>query len=148
MLGHPLPAFGYRSLDLVAHALAASGRPLPFAVIADARRDSWHFVEARAAGALQPLRRLPAGELGAWSGELVMPDGFRVWTPPPRPVAPVPYGLADLWRRQAGAELLRAAPAPDAFSYEDSAYADVDPPDPPRPGQTGARPRRRLNPPP
>ena len=117
-----LPAFAYRSLELVAHDLRSSGTRPPFAVIADARRDTWHWVEVDAGQAVHPWQRVSRDVLAASAGALFMPAGFRVWAPPPRAVGEVPYALAGLWRRQGDADLLQAAPQPDAFLHEDSVY--------------------------
>ena len=65
---------------------------------------------------------MPRAVLAASAGALFMPAGFRVWAPPPRAVGEVPYPLAVMWRRQGGADLLQAAPQPDAFLHEDSVY--------------------------
>jgi tRNA threonylcarbamoyladenosine biosynthesis protein TsaB len=120
---HVLPAFAYRSLELVAQDLRSSGRRTSFAVIADARRDAWHWVEVADGQDLQALRRVPRSVLADFAGDLFMPAGLRVWTPPPRAALEVSYSLAALWRRQSDAELLRPAPEPDAFLHEDSVYA-------------------------
>lgn len=117
-----LPAFAYRSLELVAHDLRGSGTRAPFAVIADARRDTWHWVEVDAGQAVHPCQRVSRAVLAESIGGLFMPAGFRVWAPTPRPVGEVPYALADLWRRQGDADLLQAAPQPEAFLHEDSVY--------------------------
>lgn len=122
ILDHALPAFAYRSLELVAHHLIATGTPAPFAVVADARRETWHCVAVPAAGGPGPLRRMTRAELGSLEGALFMPAGFRAWAPPPRAVVEVPYSLAELWRGRDQAELLRPAPEPEAFLHEDAAY--------------------------
>ncbi len=119
---HELPVFAYRSLELVAQALLAAQTPRPFAVIADARRDTWHCIIVPATGGAGPLRRVPRSELAGLDAALFMPAGFRIWAPPPRVATPVPYGLADLWRDQGQAALLRPAPQPEAFLHEDPAY--------------------------
>lgn len=116
------PAFAYRSLELVALDLAGAGTPPPFAVIADARRDAWHWVESTAANVIGPLQRVPSHTVAPYAGELFMPAGFRVWTPPPRTFRTVSYSPGDLWRRQGGADLLHPAASPDAFLHEDTAY--------------------------
>jgi tRNA threonylcarbamoyladenosine biosynthesis protein TsaB len=116
------PAFAYRSLELVAHDLAGAGTRPPFAVIADARRDAWHWVEVTTSQAVRPLQRVASSVLADFAGDLFTPAGFRVWTPPPRAVGEVPYPLAALWRRQRAADLLQPAPQPDAFLHEDSVY--------------------------
>jgi tRNA threonylcarbamoyladenosine biosynthesis protein TsaB len=104
------PVFAYHSLALVAQAV---GRP-EIHVIADARRDSWHCL---AMGG--PLRRVPTAEL---AGNLLMPDGFRHWTPLPDGVAHTPYVLADLLPRVQEQDLFRAVEAPDAFLHEEPNY--------------------------
>ncbi len=104
------PVFAYSSLALVAHAL---GNP-DLAVIADARRDAWHHYQIGTG-----LRRLAAPAL---TGELVMPEHFRHWSPLPARVGRVPYSLADLLARLAEADLFRATDAPDAFLHEEPNY--------------------------
>lgn len=108
----PRPVFACASLAIVAHAL---GR-VEAGVIADARRDSWHHYQLG-----RGLRRLAAGEL---SGELVMPENFRHWSPLPAGVERVPYSLADLLSlpRVADADLFHATDAPDAFLHEEPSY--------------------------
>jgi tRNA threonylcarbamoyladenosine biosynthesis protein TsaB len=105
------PAFAYCSLALVAHAHPQQD----IAVIADARRDSWHRYTI--GGGLQ---RIPATEL---SGHLIMPDGFRHWSPLPSGVMTTSYDLADLLPRTARGELFRETEAPDAFLHEEPGYA-------------------------
>lgn len=107
----PRPAFAYQSLALVAAALGRRD----IAVIADARRDSWHHFVLGGA-----LRRIPASEL---AGELVMPEHFRTWSPLPSRVQRVPYLLDEIWPRVIDAELLHQADAPDAFLHEEPSYA-------------------------
>ena len=67
----PRPVFAYHALALLAQAL---GRP-DLGLIADARRDAWHFCRLG-----EPVRRVPTAEL---AGPLAMPEGFRHWTPLP-----------------------------------------------------------------
>ena len=107
----PRPAFAYGSLALVAAAL---GRD-EVNVIADARRDTWHVQPLG-----QKLRRVPTAEL---SGELIMPENFRHWTPLPPTLARTPYDVAALLARVPDAELFREAAAPDAFLHEEPSYA-------------------------
>lgn len=121
--GRTLPVFAYRSLELVAHDLRRCGIPAPFAVLADARRDSWHWVDVPAEGAIGPLQRVPKDTVAGFRGLLFTPAGFRAWARPPGEVSTIPYVLADLWRHQVDAGLLRAAPQPDAFLHEDVTYA-------------------------
>jgi len=117
-----LPAFAYRSLELVAHALVAAGTPPPFAVIADARREAWHCIDVTTERGVGPLRRIACAALGSLTGALFMPAGFRAWAPPPRPVVEVPYLLAELWRDREQIDFLHATAQPDAFLHEDTAY--------------------------
>lgn len=106
----PRPIYAYCSLALVAHALGRS----ELSVIADARRETWHHFRIG-----QPLRRIPAGELG---GELVMPAGFRHWSALPAQVTSTPYDLADLLPRVWDVDLLRPIESPDAFLHEEPGY--------------------------
>jgi tRNA threonylcarbamoyladenosine biosynthesis protein TsaB len=107
----PKPVFAYHSLAIVAHALDRAD----LTVIADARRDAWHALSTTS-----PLRRLPTAGL---TGELVMPEGFRHWTPLPPSVARTPYSLADLLPRVIDRDLFRATDEPDAFLHEEPSYA-------------------------
>lgn len=106
----PRPAYAYCSLELVAAARPDSKA----AIIADARRESWHVFQPSTG-----LRRIPTAEL---RGELLMPAEFRHWSALPSGVQSVPYAVADLWRAAAEADLLREAPAPDAFLHEEPSY--------------------------
>ena len=112
----PRPVYAYCSLAVVAHALERND----VTVIADARRDAWHAFSLNSnpnpGGA---LRRVPAAEL---TGELVMPDNFRHWSPLPPNVTRIPYSLADLLPRVAGVDLFHATEAPDAFLHEEPSY--------------------------
>ena len=107
----PRPVFAYHSLAVVAAALGRPGAT----VIADARREAWH---AMTPGSV--LRRLPAAEL---AGELIMPEGFRHWSPLPAGVTHTPYGLAELLPRVADSDLFRPTDAPDAFLHAEPSYA-------------------------
>lgn len=107
----PRPAFAYGSLALAAQALGRDD----VALIADARRDSWH-VQRRD----QPLRRTPTAEL---SGELLMPENFRHWTPLPAGLQRTPYDVAALLAIVPDADLFREASEPDAFLHEEPNYA-------------------------
>lgn len=106
----PRPVYAYGSLELVARAW---GRP-DQAVIADARRDSWHLYRLA-----EGLRRLAPAEL---AGPLVMPEGFRHWSPLPAGVTLVPYRVADLLGTAAEQDLLRSVEAPDAYLHEEPSY--------------------------
>jgi tRNA threonylcarbamoyladenosine biosynthesis protein TsaB len=127
----PRPAYSYCSLELVARALARAENARDFAVIADARRDTWHRVAVDASGNISPLHRVPAAALAAApspsdaGATLVMPAHFRHWSPLPAPaghIRTVPYALADLLPPLADAPLFAPAPEPDAFLHEEPAY--------------------------
>ena len=117
------PTFAYRSLELLARDLQTRATPAPFAVVADARRESWHWVDGAADGSIGALRRVPASDLAAFTGDVLMPAGFRTWARPLLPIATTDYALPVLWLRQRDADLLRPAPQPEAFFHEDVAYA-------------------------
>lgn len=106
----PRPTFTYTSLAVVAHALA---RP-ELAVIADARRDSWHHFQLGTG-----LRRVPTAEL---SGPMAIPDGFRHWTMPPTNVERVSYALSELLPRLVDESFFEPTDAPDAFLHEEPSY--------------------------
>ena len=105
------PVFAYCSLALVAHAL----KQPDVTVIADARRNLWHRFNLEGG-----LSRSPATGL---TGRLVMPDGFRHWSPLPPHVSPTPYVLAELLARTSETNLFRETNAPDAFLHEEPSYA-------------------------
>lgn len=115
----PRPAYAYQSLA-VAGRLAWTQSPRTFAVIADARRDTWHVQNISAAGALSPLQRVSAGELPA--GELLTPENFRAWAPPPRPALSCSYDLAKIFPALAEGDYFRPVDAPDAFQHEAPTY--------------------------
>ena len=87
--------------------------------IADARRDTWHVARLG-----EPLRRVPSTEL---SGECVMPEYFRHWTPLPAALATTSYDLAALLPALAEADVFRATTEPDAFSHEEPTYVTWSP---------------------
>jgi tRNA threonylcarbamoyladenosine biosynthesis protein TsaB len=105
------PVFAYRSLELVARAGAGPGAD----VIADARRDLWHHCTRDGV-----LRRLPAAGL---TGALVMPVGFRHWSPLPPGVGRVPYDVPGLLARAEDDDLFRETGEPDAFLHAEPDYA-------------------------
>jgi tRNA threonylcarbamoyladenosine biosynthesis protein TsaB len=75
----PHPVYSYCSLELVARALARAENARDFAVIADARRDTWHRVAVDASGNISPLQRVPAAELGdaGAAGEIPNPKSQK-----------------------------------------------------------------------
>lgn len=106
----PCPVYAYGSLSVVAHRL---NRP-EIAVIADARRDSWHCQRLG-----QALQRLATSEL---EGEFYQPAGFRHWSTPPHGVQLTGYDLAEMLPAVAEADLFSLTNAPDAFLHEEPRY--------------------------
>ena len=92
----PAPVFAYRSLRVAALAQART-IPGPFAVVADARRDSWHAVRVAADGVATDVLRLSREELSTWTEPLFTPAGFRAWAQPPRPAATCAYDCASMF---------------------------------------------------
>lgn len=115
----PRPVFTYQSLALAATAEWRRA-PRPFAVIADARRESWHMQTVAADGTLSPPQRLPTAELP--SGEWLMPTGFRVWSKPPATLGACSYDLATLTAVMPDAPLFRSVETPDALQHEAPDY--------------------------
>lgn len=116
---HARPVFAYCSLAAVAYALVATEKARNFAVIADARRESWHHVSVDGAGQVSALTRVPRAAL---AGPLITPAGFRHWSTPPDDVRIVPYPLSDLLPVIDTAPLLRPTSEPDAFLHEEPTY--------------------------
>lgn len=106
----PRPVFAYSSLALVAHALADPSA----AVIADARRESWHHFQLG-----RGLRRIPMSEL---TGDVIMPEHFRNWSLLPPNVRRTPYSVDELLTAAPDADLFRETPSPDAFLHEEPSY--------------------------
>jgi len=115
----PRPAYTYQSLA-VAASFAWRQSPRALAVIADARRDTWHVQAMDATGRLAPLQRIAATGLPA--GELLTPENFRAWAPPPRPAAACSYDLAKIVPTLADGDYFRATGTPDAFQHEAPEY--------------------------
>lgn len=108
----PRPAYAYQSLA-VAGRLAWTELPRVFAVIADARRDTWHVQAVGPDGAQPALRRVAVAELP--TGELVTPENFRAWAQPPREAGRCSYDLAKIFPAVGDGDLFHLADAPDAF---------------------------------
>lgn len=115
----PRPVFAYQSL-----ALAASAEwrrtPRRLAVIADARRESWHTQLVAADGTLGVMGRFSAAELPV--AERLMPAGFRVWSKPPADLVSCSYDLSVLTGAIADADLFRSVELPDALQHEAPDY--------------------------
>jgi tRNA threonylcarbamoyladenosine biosynthesis protein TsaB len=116
----PRPAFAYQSLAVAAHFEWTQRDRRAFAVIADARRDTWHCQQVAADGRLAPLQRLPAAELPA--GEWVTPADFRAWAKPQRPAGTCSYALAEIFPTLADGDFFRPVAAPDAFQHDAPEY--------------------------
>ena len=116
----PRPMYSYQSLAIAAHFAAAQNPGRHFAVIADARRDTWHYQGIGPDGLLLPLQRLAGAELPA--GGLLTPDNFRSWASPPRPAGPCSYDLARIFPTLGGSELFSPTDEPDAFQYSVPEY--------------------------
>lgn len=115
----PRPVFTYQSL-----AIAAAGEwqkaKRPFAVIADARRESWHMQPVAADGTLGVLSRRLTVDLPPT--ELLVPANFRVWSKPPPVLAECSYDLARLIAATGEADLLRPVEAADVFQHNEPDY--------------------------
>ncbi len=115
----PRPIYAYQSLAVAARGVWTQ-QARAFAVIADARRDTWHVQAVAADGRLATLQRVSVGELPA--GELLTPENFRAWAQPPRPATACSYDLAKIFPTLAGGDYFRATDAPDAFQHEAPEY--------------------------
>jgi len=114
------PVFSYQSLAIAARHEWAQKSGRGFAVIADARRETWHCQSIAADGTLAALRRLADADLPA--GECVTPENFRAWAPLPRPAAVCSYDLAKIFPALGDGDFFTATDTPDAFQHEATAY--------------------------
>ncbi|HEY8994834.1 MAG TPA: hypothetical protein VIM71_09250 [Lacunisphaera sp.] len=115
----PRPVFAYQSLALAGAAeWQKSNRQ--FAMIADARRESWHVQSIGSDGTLGILTRQPTAELPP--GELLTPAKFRVWSKPPPVLHESSYDLAALIALVGEADLLRPVKAADVFQHNEPDY--------------------------
>ncbi len=115
----PRPAYAYQSLA-VAGRMAWTHSPRGFAVIADARRDTWHVQQISADGRLAPLQRIATTGLPV--GEMLTPENFRAWAPLPRPATTCSYKLAEAFPVLADGDYFHPVEAPDAFQHEAPEY--------------------------
>jgi tRNA threonylcarbamoyladenosine biosynthesis protein TsaB len=106
------PVFRYQSLALAA-TVEWRSNPRPLAVIADARRESWHVQRIDLDGNLAPLERCASSDLPA--GELLTPAGFRVWSKSPPQVRECSYAVAHLLESVGGTELFHPVESPEPF---------------------------------
>ena len=112
----PRPAFAYQSLALAAHFEWTQKPSRAFAVITDARRDTWHCQQIEADGQMGPLQRIPGAALPG--GEWMTPVNFRAWAQPPRPTGSCSYELAQILPTLASGDFFHPVDAPDAFQHE------------------------------
>ena len=110
----PAPVFAYRSLLVAALALAHT-HPGPFAVVADARRESWHAVRVAADGSASPVLRVARAELADWPEPLLTPTGFRAWAQPPRPAGTCDYDCATMFAALGELPLLAPVAEPEPW---------------------------------
>ncbi len=116
----PRPAYAYQSLAVAGHFERSKNGHRNFAVIADARRETWHHQSVGTGPGMAPLCRLPAAEVPG--GELVTPEHFRAWAQSPRPAGICSYDLAKIFPALNDGDFFRAVAAPDAFQYEAPEY--------------------------
>lgn len=108
------PVFAYRSLRVAALAHARTF-PGPFAVVADARRESWHAVRVATDGTATDVLRVAREELAGWSEPLLTPAGFRAWAQPPRPASTCGYDCATMFAALADEPLLFPVDEPEPW---------------------------------
>lgn len=129
-----LSLHSFHSLPLLAAAHPG------LAVVADARRDSWHAVLPDAP---HTLRRVASAELAAL-GPLGTPEGFRRWSALPPGVEPraLPWSAAALLAAAPDEPFFNEAPEPEAFLHEAPSYVAWTPRvhQAPAPSPAGPRP--------
>lgn len=118
----PRPTYAFHSLALLAHQLAAAGTPRPFAVISDARRETWHLVMADAQGVTPLPVRAPAADVAAFAGEVFLPTEFRAFSAAPRATRDSAFDVAAALAALPDADLFTSTEAPDAFQHEAPEY--------------------------
>ncbi len=118
----PRPVFGYFSLQALAQQLAGAGAAPPFAVIADARRDTWHFATVPSPTGPSAPRRATAAEVAAFAGDVYLPTAFRAFSAAPRATSDCPFDLETIFAALPDADLFAPIDAPDAFQHEAPEY--------------------------
>lgn len=114
------PIYVYQSLA-VAGVAEYRRRARAFAVIADARRDSWHVQSIAADGRPAALARVATTDVPA--GELLTPEFFPQWSAAPgRPITPCSYELAGIFPNLGDADVFQPCATPDAFQHEAPEY--------------------------
>lgn len=116
----PRPAYRYQSLTLAAHYAWSLKNGLPFAAIADARREMWHCQSVEADGRLSALQRLPPAGLPAVI--LLTPENFRTWSALPASVSTCSYDLQKLFFAAPHQDYFLPTDAPDVFQHEAPDY--------------------------
>jgi tRNA threonylcarbamoyladenosine biosynthesis protein TsaB len=116
----PRPAYRYQSLALAAHFAWSQKPGHPFAVIADARRETWHCQTVEADGRMPALQRLPLAALPQL--DLITPENFRAWSALPASAAVCSYDLRKLFTAAVDGDYFHPTAAPDAFQHEAPDY--------------------------
>ncbi|MCX6936425.1 MAG: peptidase M22 [Verrucomicrobia bacterium] len=112
-----LALFSYQSLPLLAAAHPAH------AIVADARRDSWHLVRPGAPGQIQRLATAELIPLARIS-PLGTPATFRRWSslPPDLTLLPLTYSAAALVCTAPDTLFFTPTPEPEAFLADTPSY--------------------------
>jgi tRNA threonylcarbamoyladenosine biosynthesis protein TsaB len=116
----PRPAYRYQSLALAAHFSSTQKTAQRFAVIADARRETWHCQTVEVDGRMAALQRLPLVDLPQL--ELFTPENFRVWSVLPHSVTTCSYDLQKLFSAAVQGDYFQPTDTPDAFQHEAPDY--------------------------
>lgn len=114
---NPAPIFAFQGVSIVAEAVGRND----LSIIVDARRDSWHV--ARAGQALVRMTSVELAELTKEEGVVVLPEGFRCWTPAPAGAGRIPYDLPAAVMATAKMPFFRQTDEPEAFLYDVPQYA-------------------------
>jgi tRNA threonylcarbamoyladenosine biosynthesis protein TsaB len=116
----PRPAYRYQSLALAGHFAWSLQPGRAFAVIADARRETWHCQTVATDGRMPALQRLPLAALP--KTDLVTPENFRSWSVPPPSAALCGYDLRKIFPSASASDYFLPTDAPDAFQHEAPDY--------------------------
>jgi tRNA threonylcarbamoyladenosine biosynthesis protein TsaB len=116
----PHPIYAYQSLAVAGRFAWMQKAPRNFTVIADARRETWHCQPVGADGRMPALQRVAAAAVPR--GEVLMPENFRAWAPPPCPAAVCGYDLAEIFPAIANGGHFHRVAVPDAFQHEVPKY--------------------------
>ncbi len=116
----PRPAYSFQSLAVAAHFAWTQKNGQRFAVIADARRETWHCQVVESDGRMPALQRVPLAELPQL--ELLMPENFRRWSVLPPAVTSASYELEKIFAAAFDSDYFHLTDAPDAFQHEAPDY--------------------------